>query len=85
MRREENGGQRGEHGEPGTGIGYRGYGMTDGSRVWSGNCEGQGTEEMTWEVENKVYEEERRVRAEDGGRKMQDGREYGARIARCGM
>lgn len=29
----ENGG---EHGERGTGIGYRAYGTNDGSRVWMG-------------------------------------------------
>lgn len=47
---------RGERGERGTGIGCRGYGMIDGSRVWSGNCEGQETEEMTWEVGHGLWE-----------------------------
>lgn len=30
--------------------------MIDGSRVWSGNCEGQETEEMTWEVGHGLWE-----------------------------
>lgn len=60
----------------GTGIGYRGYGMIDGSRVWSGNCEGQETEEMTWEVGHGLWEITYRKRTAGEGRGWREKRTW---------